>query len=171
MTLFSWEVCGYSRRKMSDPILHAVEQCVFTKAERVCCTGLYAVQVCLPLRTYGASSRGKSDNDDHRLLSIWNFIFSKTGDKFLSQNCNNYPLFPNNKTENAIKACLFPLTLYFEHVIRWILIKLMLHIRKCKRTFFLEFENAGGSDILNFLCVRVICVWYAGQKQIHLYTL
>ena len=36
----------------------------------VCLTGLPAVQICLLLKMYGASSRGESDNGDHRLLSI-----------------------------------------------------------------------------------------------------
>lgn len=36
----------------------------------LCFTGMPAVQICLLLKMYGAPWRGKSDNDDHRMLIL-----------------------------------------------------------------------------------------------------
>ncbi len=46
-------------------------------------------QICLQLKMYEQSWKWESDNDDHRLLSIWSLVSSKTGQKICLQNFNN----------------------------------------------------------------------------------
>ena len=89
---FSWE--RHARRTMPGHILH---ERGFIGIECVCLTGLPAVQICLLLKMYGASWRGESDNGDHGLLTCSILVYTKNGQKFHLQNCNNWYLqFPND---------------------------------------------------------------------------
>ena len=80
---------------MPGLILEELQQRGFVGIECVCLTGLPAVQICLLLKMYGASWRGESENADHRLLSSSSLVYTKNGQKFHLQNCNNLQ-FPNN---------------------------------------------------------------------------
>ena len=46
----------------------------------------------LLLKMYGTSWRGESDNGDHGLLSSSSLVYTKNGQKFHLQNCNNWYL-------------------------------------------------------------------------------
>ena len=94
---FSQELHVYFSRTMPGLILPELQQRGFIGIECVCLTGLPAVQICLLLKMYGASWRGESDNGDHGLLSSSSLVYTKNGQKFHLQNCNNWYLqFPND---------------------------------------------------------------------------
>ena len=76
-------------------ILHALQQHSIWGIE--CLTGLPAVQIGLLLKMYGTSWRGDSDKGDHGLLSSSSLVYTKNGQKFHLQNCNNgYLQYPND---------------------------------------------------------------------------
>ena len=61
---------------MLDVILPNLQQCCFIDTVFVYLTGLPAVQICLLMKMHGTLPR-VSEDEDHRLLSGWKFVFDK----------------------------------------------------------------------------------------------
>ena len=86
----------------------------FVGIECVCLTSLPVVQIYLLLKMYGASWRGESDNGNHGLLSSSSLVYTKNGQKFHLQNCNNWYLQVPNLQLPSGKHASVPT--YFECV-------------------------------------------------------